>query len=66
MVISYLKITGCELGLLINLNVPVLTKGIRRIIWIINRRQVHSLNGSPALLQQLIGLRPSRGEIARR
>ena len=31
-VLSYLKVTGCELGLLINFNVPVLPKGIKRII----------------------------------
>jgi GxxExxY protein len=31
-VISYLKTTGCSLGLLINFNVSVLKQGIRRII----------------------------------
>jgi GxxExxY protein len=31
-VLSYLKATGHELGLLINFNVPVLKQGIRRII----------------------------------
>lgn len=31
-VISYLKVTGCQLGLLINFNVPILKEGIRRII----------------------------------
>jgi GxxExxY protein len=29
---SYLKATGCLLGLLINFNVPVLLRGVRRII----------------------------------
>jgi len=29
---SYLKATGCLLGLLINFNVPVLVRGVRRII----------------------------------
>jgi GxxExxY protein len=29
---SYLKATGCFLGLLINFNVPVLLRGVRRII----------------------------------
>jgi len=29
---SYLKATGCVLGLLINFNVPVLLRGVRRII----------------------------------
>ena len=29
---SYLKMTGCQLGLLINFNVPVLKDGIKRII----------------------------------
>ena len=32
-VISYLKATHLHLGLLINLNVPLLKDGIRRIIW---------------------------------
>jgi GxxExxY protein len=31
-VISYLKVTGCELGLLINFNVMVLKDGIQRVI----------------------------------
>jgi GxxExxY protein len=31
-VISYLKSTGCQLGLLINFNVPVLKQGVKRII----------------------------------
>jgi GxxExxY protein len=30
-VISYLKATGCRLGLLINFNVPILKEGIKRI-----------------------------------
>ena len=29
--LTYLKLTGLKLGLLINFNVPVLTKGIKRI-----------------------------------
>jgi len=29
---SYLKATGCSLGLLINFNVPVLLRGVRRVI----------------------------------
>ena len=29
---SYFKATGCLLGLLINFNVPVLLRGVRRII----------------------------------
>jgi GxxExxY protein len=32
-VISYLKATGLQLGLLINFNVPVLRDGIKRVIW---------------------------------
>jgi GxxExxY protein len=32
-VISYLKVTGLQLGLLINFNVPVLREGIKRVIW---------------------------------
>jgi GxxExxY protein len=31
-VLSYLKMTGLQLGLLINFNVPVLKEGIRRIV----------------------------------
>lgn len=31
-VLSYLKATRCSLGLLINFNVPILKRGIRRII----------------------------------
>ena len=31
-VLSYLKAPGCELGLLINFNVPVLKDGIKRVI----------------------------------
>ena len=30
--LSYLKATGCQLGLLINFNVPLLRQGIKRII----------------------------------
>jgi GxxExxY protein len=32
-VISYLKASCCQLGLLINFNVPVLSQGIQRIIY---------------------------------
>jgi GxxExxY protein len=31
--LTYLRLTGCELGLLINFDVPVLRQGIRRRIW---------------------------------
>jgi GxxExxY protein len=30
--LTYLKLTGLTLGLLINFNVPVLTQGLRRIV----------------------------------
>ena len=30
-IMTYLKLTGCKLGLLINFNVPVLKEGIERI-----------------------------------
>jgi GxxExxY protein len=30
--LTYLKLTGCKIGLLINFNVPVLVKGIKRMI----------------------------------
>ena len=32
-VLSYLKVTGQQLGLLINFNVPFLRQGIRRVIF---------------------------------
>ena len=31
-VLSYLKLSGCAVGLLINFNVPVLKQGIRRLV----------------------------------
>ena len=31
-VLTYLRISGCKLGLLINFNVPVLKEGVRRFI----------------------------------
>jgi GxxExxY protein len=31
-VLTYLKLTGCRVGLLINFNVPVLRQGIRRFV----------------------------------
>ena len=31
-ILTYLKLTDCKIGLLINFNVPVLKKGIKRII----------------------------------
>ncbi len=30
--VTYMKLTGCRVGLLINFNVPVLTKGIKRMV----------------------------------
>ncbi|HRD51023.1 MAG TPA: GxxExxY protein [Flavobacteriales bacterium] len=30
--LSYLKLTGCKLGLLINFNAPVLAEGVRRVV----------------------------------
>jgi GxxExxY protein len=30
--LTYLKLTGCKLGLLLNFNVPVLRSGIKRIV----------------------------------
>ena len=32
-VLTYLRLTGCKLGLLFNFNVPMLKKGIRRLVW---------------------------------
>jgi GxxExxY protein len=31
-ILTYLKLTGCRLGLLFNFNVPILKEGIKRII----------------------------------
>jgi GxxExxY protein len=31
--LTYLRLSGCSLGLLINFNVPVLRDGIRRFVW---------------------------------
>jgi len=31
-VISYLRVTGTRIGLLINFNVPILAQGIRRVV----------------------------------
>ncbi len=31
--ITYLKLTGCHAGLLLNFNVPVMRLGIRRVVW---------------------------------
>jgi len=31
-VLTYLKLTGCKLGLLINFNVPVLKHGLKRLV----------------------------------
>jgi len=31
-VLSYLKLSGCRVGLLINFNVQVLKRGIRRLV----------------------------------
>ena len=30
--LTYLKLTGCSVGLLINFNVPVLKQGIKRMV----------------------------------
>ncbi len=32
-VITYLKLTGCRIGLLLNFNVPVMRQGIRRVVY---------------------------------
>lgn len=31
-ILTYLKLTGCKLGLLINFNVPLIKNGIRRVV----------------------------------
>ena len=30
--LTYMKLTGCKVGLLINFNVPVLKQGIKRMV----------------------------------
>ena len=30
--VTYLKLTGCPVGLLMNFNVPLLTGGVRRLL----------------------------------
>lgn len=42
--LTYLKLTGITLGLLINFNVPVLTKGLKRIV-----NNYHDDSASPRL-----------------
>ena len=32
-VLTYLRLSGCSVGLLINFNVPLLKRGIKRFIW---------------------------------
>jgi GxxExxY protein len=32
-VLTYLRLTGCPVGLLINFNTVVLRRGIRRLVW---------------------------------
>jgi len=32
-VLTYLRLSGCRIGLLINFHVPVLAQGIRRLVW---------------------------------
>ncbi len=43
-VITYLKLTGCPVGLLMNFNVPLLTNGIRRVV---HPSLYHAGNESP-------------------
>jgi GxxExxY protein len=31
--LTYLRLSECKIGLLINFNVPVLTDGVRRLVW---------------------------------
>ena len=31
--LTYLRLSGCQLGLLINFHVPILKEGIRRFVW---------------------------------
>ena len=42
--LSYLKLSGCQIGLLINFNVPLLKRGIRRVV-----RNWHPKNEPSAL-----------------
>ncbi|WP_305910140.1 GxxExxY protein [Methylomarinum sp. Ch1-1] len=40
--LTYLKLTRCKVDLLINFNAPLLHKGIKRLVMIINPKQVSS------------------------
>jgi GxxExxY protein len=42
--LTYLKLLGCQLGLLLNFNVPVLKDGIKRMV-----NDYHPLSASPCL-----------------
>jgi GxxExxY protein len=44
-VLTYLRMSGCEIGWLINFNVPVLRNGIKRLVW--NYRAPEDENPSP-------------------
>lgn len=35
--VTYLKLTGCRVGLLINFNVPILKQGLRRVVLSLGR-----------------------------
>ena len=37
--LTYLRLSGCQLGLLINFHVPVLKDGIRRYVWHYEREE---------------------------
>lgn len=44
-VLTYLRMSGCRIGLLINFNVPVLRNGLKRLV--LNYRTSDDENGSP-------------------
>jgi GxxExxY protein len=50
-VLSYLRATGCRLGLLINFNAVLLRAGMRRVVLSQNSSRSSRLRGSPALGQ---------------
>ena len=37
--LTYLRLSECKIGLIINFNVPVLTDGIRRLVWHYNETE---------------------------
>ena len=50
-ILTYLKSSGCAIGLLINFNVPVLTKGLKRIVNHYEGPKPNASNSAPSALE---------------